>query len=176
MSGESIKRKTQGEDHRDKSVLTARRHEPGPLQLAQPLSSSLLLSLVSPPSHPIKPSSFLSLTGPGEAKHGGDGDLRAWHAPCLVRFYTPISWPSQADKSHDADGPHMAKRCFVPFFLISPVVASNATTILCLAALAVFFILIFFGLVSLVGGKRSLRLLIKECLVVACYSTCRKIP
>ena len=75
-----------GRGHRHKSVSSARRHEPGQIQPAHPLSSSLLLPLVPPHSHPMEPSS--SLRGPRRVAEV----LRAWQAPCLVYRCTPVSW------------------------------------------------------------------------------------
>lgn len=100
MSGESIKRKTQGEDHRNKSVSYVHRHKPGPLQLAHPFSSSLTRSLQPPaPSHPpslqIPPLPLL-----------GTRNWRVWDARYLACCYTPISLSSQAECTNpqDADG------------------------------------------------------------------------
>lgn len=41
MSGESIRSKTQGEDHSGESVTSSHRHEPDPLRMAHPLTSQL---------------------------------------------------------------------------------------------------------------------------------------
>lgn len=90
MSGESIKRKTLGEDHHIKSVSSAHRHKSGPLQQAQSFSSSLLLPLTPPFS------SHQALLSPRRPPPG-TGDLKAWHTSCLACCYTPIAWSSQAE-------------------------------------------------------------------------------
>lgn len=101
MSGESIKRKTLGEDHRGKSVSRPGRHKPGPSQQARPLSSSPLLLI--PSSLPPSPASSLgafenmTCTLPGRLLH--------------THLVAQSGWVHKPQ-----DGPHMAKRCFLASF------------------------------------------------------------
>lgn len=130
MSGESIKRKTQGEAIVINQSLvlagTSQAHYSRHTLSPTGLLLLLLLPLVSPASHPIKPSSTL------RGSHGALESRKACHAPCLADCCTPISWLRRAECTNpqDADGPHMSKRCFLPSFsAVTPNMASHATAV-----------------------------------------------
>lgn len=128
MSGESIKRKTQGEDHRNKSVSCVHRHKPGPagtpflFQSNSSPSTTLILTTPSPPHPPSLQIPPLPLLG--------TRNWRVWDARYLACCYTPISLSSQAECTNpqDADGNICRKSCFPPSF-VSRAIATTALRI-----------------------------------------------
>lgn len=117
MSGESIKRKTQGEAIaiNQSLVLAGTSQAHYSRHTLSPTGLLLLLPPVSPASHPIKPSSTL------RGSHGVLESRKACRAPCLAYCCTPISWLRQAEctNSKTLMGHICPKDAFCPLFLPS---------------------------------------------------------